>query len=185
MARSRSARSWRSPRGLASPGGYPGSPFWSTTNTADIPRVKRYFPVLVCAAVAIAFPVVYLGFSEFHDPDGEYTGFGINFMMSMLFVSMLLRRDSPAGQSMWIAISKWQGTLFAWIATAITVTTDSTHQWPHSLWAFWSISIGHRTYPLTPLINVMYGVTFVVDIAYILLLRAKVKEHGLPVWRRL
>jgi len=86
---------------------------------------------------------------------------------------------------MWIAISKWQGTLFAWIATAITVTTDSTHQWPHSLWAFWSISIGHRTYPLTPLINVMYGVTFVVDIAYILLLRAKVKEHGLPVWRRL
>jgi hypothetical protein len=38
---------------------------------------------------------------------------------------------------------------------------------------------------LIPLINVMYGVTFVVDILYILLLRAKLRQHGLPVWRRL
>jgi len=68
----------------------------------DVPLVKRYFPVFFCAAVAIAFPVVYLGFLEFNDPDGEYTGFGINLMMSMLFVAMLLRRDSPAGQSMYI-----------------------------------------------------------------------------------
>lgn len=152
--------------------------------SADIPLVRRYFPWLVAAAVAIAFPVVYLGFYEFNDPAGEYTGFGINFMMSMLFVAMLLRRDSSDGQSMWIAIGKWQGTLFAWIATAVTVTTDATHQWPRSFWSFWSGSVGHQGYPLTPLINFMYGVTFVVDIVYILLLRNKLRQEGKPVWRR-
>lgn len=98
---------------------------------------------------------------------------------------MLLRRDSSDGQSMWIAIGKWQGTLFAWIATAVTVTTDATHQWPRSLWSFWSGSADHQGYPLTPLINFMYGVTFVVDIVYILLLRNKLRQEGKPVWRRL
>jgi len=30
----------------------------------------------------------------------------------------------------------------------------------------------------------MYGVTFVVDIVYILLLRNKLRQEGKPVWRR-
>lgn len=150
-----------------------------------IPLVKRYFPMFFCAAIAIAFPVVYLGFIEFNDPDGEYTGFGINFMMSMLFVAMLLRRESPAGQSMYIAVSKWLGTLFAWIATALTVTTDSVHQWPESLWGFLTGSITHTEYPLTPMINVLYGVNFAVDIFYILLLHRKLEERDIRPWRRL
>jgi hypothetical protein len=150
-----------------------------------VPLVKRYFPLFFCGAVLIAFPVVYLGFFEFDDPDGEYTGFGINFMMSMLFVAMLLSRDSPAGQSMYVAVGKWMGTFFAWIATALTVTTEGTREWPESFWSFLSGSITHSEYPLTPLINVLYGVTFLVDIFYIVLLRQKLIEHGISPWRRL
>jgi hypothetical protein len=46
-------------------------------------------------------------------------------------------------------------------------------------------TFSHATYPLTPLINVLYGVTFFVDIAYILLLRARLKECGMNPWRRI
>lgn len=149
-----------------------------------IPLVKRYFPLFFGGAILIAFPLLYLGFIEFEDPDGEYTGFGINLTMSILFVAMLLRRDSPAGQSMYIAVGKWLGTLFAWIATALTVTTDSARQWPDNLWEFFSRSITHTAYPLTPMINVLYGITFLVDIFYIVLLYRKLKEHGISPWRR-
>lgn len=86
---------------------------------------------------------------------------------------------------MYIAISKWQGTFFAWIATALTVTTDPAHQWPESFWSFLTGAFTHTTYPLTPMINVMYGVTFLVDIVYIGLLYAKLKERGISPWRRL
>ncbi|WP_239395018.1 hypothetical protein [Frankia sp. CiP3] len=151
--------------------------------TADIPLVRRFFSLLVC--VAIAFPVVYGGFYELNDPAGEYTGFGINFMMAMLFVAMLLRRNSSIGQSMWIAIAKWQGTLFAWIVTAMTVTTGTYHQWLRSFWSFWAGSVGSHTYPLTSLINFMYGVAFVVDLVYILLLRGKLRREGKIAWRHL
>ena len=56
---------------------------------------------------------------------------------------------------------------------------------PRSYWSFWLGSVGSHTYPLTPLINFMYGVTFMVDIVYIMLLRARLKQEGKPVWRRL
>ncbi|MEV0134050.1 hypothetical protein AB0H83_37000 [Dactylosporangium sp. NPDC050688] len=151
----------------------------------DLPLVRRHFPAVVTAAVAIAFPIVYLGFSEFDDPDGEYTGFGINFMMSLLFIGMLLRRDSPVGQSMYIAIGKWLGTLFAWIATALTVTTGPDQQWPRSLGSFLHGSLTSTDYPLTPLINVLYGVTFVVDVVYIVLLHRMLRRDGIAPFGRL
>lgn len=149
------------------------------------PLVRRYFRPTVCAGVAVAFPVTYLAFLEFDDPLGEYTGFGINFMMSMLFVAMLLRRDGVAGQSMYVAVSKWLGTLFAWIATALTVTTSETRPLPESPWSFVTTSVTHTEYPLTPLINVLYLVIFVVDIGYILLLHQRLKRERFAPWRRL
>ncbi|GIF42969.1 transmembrane-type terpene cyclase [Actinoplanes xinjiangensis] len=149
------------------------------------PLIQRFYPAIFFGAIVIAFPIVFLGFLEFEDPDGEYTGFGINFMMSILFIAMLLRRGSSRGQSLYIAIAKWQGTLFAWIATALTVTTSATNQWPDSLGEFFSVSLGHTEYPLTPLINVLYGVTFVVDIIYIVLLYQQLRAEGKNPWRRL
>ncbi|MBB5155615.1 transmembrane-type terpene cyclase [Saccharopolyspora phatthalungensis] len=148
------------------------------------PLVRKYFRLIVVVAIAIAFPVVYLAFLEFNDPLGEYTGFGINFMMSILFVAMFLRRDSIAGQSMYIAVGKWLGTLFAWIATALTVTTSQTQPVPESLWSFLAGSVTHSEYPLTPLINLLYLVVFIVDIVYIGLLHQRIRQQGLSPWRR-
>jgi hypothetical protein len=152
---------------------------------ADTPLLRKYFRPVFFVALAITFPIVYLSFKEFRDPAGEYTGFGINFMMSILFIALLMRRPVPVGQSMYIAISKWLGTFFSYIATALTVTTSMAHPWPASFTAFVLGTVRSRAYPLTPLISVLYGVTFIVDIFYVLLLRDRLKENGMPLWRRL
>jgi hypothetical protein len=57
--------------------------------------------------------------------------------------------------------------------------------WPTSLGSFVAGAVRHATYPLTPLIGVLYGVTFFVDILYILLLRSRLKECGISPWRRI
>lgn len=151
---------------------------------AGPPLLRRYFAVVFLVAVAFAFPVVYLAFHEFRDPLGEYTGFGINFMMSFLFLAMLLNRDGAQGQSMYVAVGKWLGTLCAWIATALTVTTGPARPLPEDFTSFVADSVTHGSYPLTPLINVLYLGVFCADVVYIVLLRARLKEAGLPVWRR-
>ncbi|CAM5491225.1 hypothetical protein SVIOM342S_02848 [Streptomyces violaceorubidus] len=73
----------------------------------------RYFRPLFGLFVAVALSVNYHAFIDLADPDGEYTGFGINLMMSILYIKMLEDRGSPAGQSMYIALGKWLGTLCA------------------------------------------------------------------------
>lgn len=150
-----------------------------------IPFVRKYFKGIFLAAVAIAFPIVYLGFYELHDPAGEYTGFAVNCMMSLLFVAMLLGRDGVCGQSLNIAVLKWLGTLFAYMATALTVTTDFAHQWPASLSAFVVGTVTHTSYPLTPLINVLYLVVFCADILYIALLYSRLSGLKLSPLRRI
>lgn len=149
------------------------------------PLLRRWFRPIVITAVAIAFPVVYLGFLEFHDPAGEYTGFGINFMMSLLFLALLERRAGVAGQSMYIAVFKWLGTFFSFIATALTVTTNMTHPLPPSLWSFLRTMATYNVYPLTHLISALYLVTFLADLLYISLLYQRLRGLGIAPWRRL
>ncbi|WP_256986825.1 hypothetical protein [Streptomyces sp. BR123] len=145
----------------------------------------RYFRPIFGLCVAAALSVNYHAFIDLADPDGEYTGFGINLMMSILYLKMLEDRGSPEGQSMYIAIGKWLGTLCAWIATALTVTTSPQQTWPTSWSDFTRKSLGSRSYPLTPLINVMYGWTFLLDVAYCVLLHRSIKAAGMSPWRRL
>ncbi|AUB35390.1 hypothetical protein COO91_01268 [Nostoc flagelliforme CCNUN1] len=149
----------------------------------DSPFIKKYFRILFPLAIAIAFPLVLMGFYEFHDPAGEYTGFGLNFMMSLLFIAMLLRRDSIYGQSIYIAISKWIATLFAYLATAVEALTNFEHPFPN-FQTFIPDVISHQTYPLTPMINFMYLVTFFADILYIVLLYQKIKGMNINPWTR-
>jgi hypothetical protein len=148
------------------------------------PVVRKYLRPILFAAVAVAYPVVYLGFFEFNDPDGEYTGFGVNFLMSFLFVVMLWRRGSSRGQSLYIAVAKFLGTFLAWLATALTVTTSPTKQWPDSFASFVVDSATHTSYPLTPLINYLYLVIFLVDVLYIVLLHRRLTAEGIRPWRR-
>jgi hypothetical protein len=149
----------------------------------DNPTIRNNFPLVVFGSVAIAFPLVYLFFRDFGDPEGAYAGFGANFLMSILFVVMLLRRGSPRGQSMYIAMAKLVGTFFAWLSTALIVTTSPADPVPDSLVSFVTDSVTHANYPLTPLINYLYLVIFVIDIMYVILLHRSFKAAKLRPWR--
>jgi len=79
----------------------------------DFPKDKeRLFLPWSLLAFVIGFLVIYVAQVEFPDFWGaRYTAFAQNLMMSVLFISMLARRNNVDGQSMYIAIFKWLGTL--------------------------------------------------------------------------
>ena len=88
-----------------------------------------------------------------------YTGFALNFMMSILFIFMLQRRGSVEGQSVYIAGTKWLGSVAAYgfmLADGIQ----------------------------TPVVNILYLVVFVFDVVYIKMVYDKCKEQGIDPWRR-
>jgi len=73
---------------------------------------QHYFVPWSPAAFVAGFLVIYFAYYEFPDFWGaRYTAFAQNLMMSVLFISMLVRRDNVDGQSMYIAIFKMLGTL--------------------------------------------------------------------------
>jgi len=79
----------------------------------DFPKDKeRFFIPWSLAAFGVAFLVIYFAHYEFEDFWGaRYSAFVQNLMMSVLFIGMLVRRDNVQGQSIYIAIFKWLGTL--------------------------------------------------------------------------
>jgi hypothetical protein len=89
----------------------------------------------------------------------DITGFGMNLMMSLLFIFMLLERGSVEGQSIYIAISKWLGTLAAYGF----MLADNIQ---------------------TPLVNVLYATIFVLDVIYIWLVYRQCRREGINPWRR-
>lgn len=87
----------------------------------DFPKDKeRYFIPWSLAAFVVGFLVIYFAHYEFEDFWGaRYTAFAQNLMMSVIFISMLVRRNNVDGQSMYIAIFKWLGTLAPTIQMSI------------------------------------------------------------------
>ena len=74
--------------------------------------VERFFVLWSLAAFAVAFLTIYFAHFEFEDFWGaRYSAFAQNLMMSVLFIGMLVRRNNVDGQSMYVAIFKWLGTL--------------------------------------------------------------------------
>ena len=73
---------------------------------------QRWFGVWSLLGLGTAFLVESAFVREF-DPfvGGAYAAFLQNLLMSVLFITMLVRRGSREGQSFVIAISKWIGTL--------------------------------------------------------------------------
>lgn len=83
---------------------------------------RKYFLSWSVSAIVVAFMVLYFAGKEFPDVrGGTYSAFAQNLMMSVLFIAMLVRRNSVSGQSMYIAFFKWLGTLaptiLVWLAT--------------------------------------------------------------------
>jgi hypothetical protein len=123
----------------------------------------KYFAPIVLGGVAVAGLIIYFIVNEYyiHNAWGvtvgpgvpeflpltlqggsDVTGFGLNLIMSILFIFMLERRGSLEGQSLGIAVSKWLGTLFAY---------------------GFMIADGVQT----PLVNTLYFTTFLFDVYYI------------------
>ncbi|MBC8229898.1 hypothetical protein H8E77_10160 [bacterium] len=119
--------------------------------------VKLFYPALLLTLI-LSFGVVLFITSEFKDLDGKYAAFGQNFMMSVLFVSMLLKRNNVSGQSMYIALFKMFGTLLPSI-------------------------LFFMLFPSSSLLTFLYLAIFTFDLIYVVMLYAKHKELGLNPWK--
>ncbi|AJS61459.1 hypothetical protein UB51_09325 [Paenibacillus sp. IHBB 10380] len=108
---------------------------------------KRTLHASVCFLIVIAFLLQYGMAVEFHDKMGIYSAFGINLLMSILFIKMLLIKELQ-GQSLSIAYFKMIGTLCASI-------------------------LCYSIYPQSILLTIMYILIFILDVVYILLVYNK------------
>jgi hypothetical protein len=124
----------------------------------DLLPDNLFYPTFLLTLL-VAFGAVLSITYEFQDWQGKYAAFRQNLMMSILFVTMLLRRNSISGQSIYIAVFKIVGTLLPSIA----------------FFTFYSSS---------PLLNFLYVTIFVFDWIYIRLLYLKYRELGVNVWTR-
>ncbi len=81
----------------------------------DFPNVSpcRFYPGALLSLL-LGFMLVKLMLSEFDAC--AYSAFGDNLMMSILFIAMLIGRNSVRGQSLYIAVLKTVGTSLASLA---------------------------------------------------------------------
>jgi hypothetical protein len=146
---------------------------------ARFPLVKKYFPVLVIFGVVVGLGLVYTIEGQFYVPNvhhwpvngsvpdylpialqsGLYTGFALDFEMSLLFIAMILSRNSVAGQSIYIALCKMIGTIFAYLFV---------------------VALGDQT----TVINILFGVGLVFNLVYTTLVYLRCKEANINPWAR-
>ena len=79
----------------------------------------NYFIPWSILAFVMSFVIQYSFLVEFGDNAPKYSAFLQNLIMSILFISMLNKRKSTAGQSQIIAVAKWVGTLAPTILAGI------------------------------------------------------------------
>lgn len=104
---------------------------------------KRMLHASVFSLIVISFLLQYGMAVEFHDKMALYSAFGINLLMSILFIKMLLTKELK-GQSLSIAYYKMIGTLCASI-------------------------LCYSLYPQSILLTIMYILIFILDEVYILM----------------
>ncbi len=122
----------------------------------DLPKplADQWFLPTIVSAFLIAFSLHYFIAIEFANRDGGYSAYGLNLLMSILFVFMLLRRDDLRGQSMYIAVFKLIGTIFASI-------------------------VSYSFYPNSSLLTFLYVATFFFDILYVIMLQQRIKREAI------
>ena len=85
--------------------------------------------------------------------------------MSVLYITMLHRRNSPRGQSIYIATFKMIGTLLASLAF---------YAYPPA-----------EMFETSPLFPFLYASTLVFDAVYLVMVYRKCREQGINPWKRL
>ncbi|MDC7126672.1 MAG: hypothetical protein PQJ46_13965 [Spirochaetales bacterium] len=99
-----------------------------------------------------------------------YSAFGMNMLMSILYVGLIIKRGSVAGQSIYIAIAKLIGTVFADLPFILFPKSQLTPGSPNS---------DELLFPY------MYGVILIFDIIYVVLVFKRCKKEGINPWKRL
>jgi hypothetical protein len=138
--------------------------FYQVIRRGDILFYRRVSRGLFLAAfpliLALSFCAVLFITYEFNDFEGRYAAFGQNFMMSVLFVGLLMQRGSSSGQSLYIAVFKMIGTIL-----------------PSVLF--------FMRYPASWLLDYLYVGILLFDVLYTVLLYRQLRVEGTSPWRRL
>lgn len=124
---------------------------------------SKQFYLIFSLASSTAFGLILSITREFHDPLGAYAAFGQNFMMSILFITMLLSRNGIRGQSMYVALFKMLGTGVISLA----------------FYLYQPISQGSVLLPF------LYVSIFVSDGIYLVLIYQKSRKNQISPWLRL
>lgn len=120
---------------------------------------KKFFFPLLAISLLVAFCGIMAITTEFTDFDGKYAAFGQNLLMSILFIHMLAKRKSLQGQSLYIGIFKFTGTLMASLQ--------------FYLW-----------YPTSVLLIFFYITIILFDILYIVLILYLAKKENINIIKR-
>ena len=118
---------------------------------------KLFYPTFLLTLVT-SFCCIILITNEFSDWGGAYTAFGQNLMMSILFIDMLLRRNTLLGQSIFIALFKMMGTALGAIGFYIVTPTRQG----------------------SLLLLFLYVASFVFDLIYVVMVAIKLKQTRNP-----
>jgi hypothetical protein len=128
--------------------------------------LERLFYPMFALCLLVSFGAVFTVTYQFEvlatpqHVDGRYTAFAQNLMMSVLFITLLVSRNSLKGQSFYIALLKMIGTL---IPSILFFMLD----------------------PSNVFLDFLYVAIFVFDAIYSLMIYAKHRELKLNPWRRL
>ncbi|MEL7564270.1 MAG: hypothetical protein AAGU27_05240 [Dehalobacterium sp.] len=76
----------------------------------------KYFLPNFMLTLGLSFLIILAATHEFNDFEGKYAAFSQNLMMSVLFVSLLIRRGNLSGQSIYIGVFKMIGSVLPAIA---------------------------------------------------------------------
>lgn len=76
----------------------------------------KFFYLMFLLSMVFSFSIIIATVLEFKDFEGRYAAFAQNLMMSVLFISLLLKRGNTKGQSIYIAIFKMIGSFLPALA---------------------------------------------------------------------
>ncbi len=130
------------------------------------PLMRKWFPQVLAASLAISFAGVFLFVRAFDDTYGGLFAALNTPVYSALLISMLLRRNSVKGQSLYIGLAIFIGDAGAYIPTLYA------HQ------------VGWASTPLL-WIHTFMITTLVLHAAYIVIYWHIARRDGINPWKRL
>lgn len=117
------------------------------------------FFITIFIVIGLSFFIILFITDKLNDPFGRYSAFGQNLLMSLLFINLLLSRNTVLGQSLYIGLFKLMG----------------------------SAIFSYRVYtkmPQSKFLNAMYILTFVCDVVYVILFYKCAVNSGINPWTK-